>query len=261
MLGAKFFYGGFESLYGEIAPVSVRRVPRVHNHMIRYATEFEIHLQGSICINGSDPVSKNDPALVASRISQIDAAFTLDYQDWGFIVYDSNNNPIKVHEVKTNDPFNLSGNRLKRFAWRADAGPVELVNTRSFDIVLGATFESVYSNKIFGQQQLEYYGTGGPKYEWTKLFTGTWVRREVEASTFQVIMQSGEIHYWLPGGPLPTPITSLATFEDEEQRYISKLTPTFFGNYPNPQYRLFKRSYRFVYKLPPNYAVDPEVFL
>lgn len=257
----EFYYGGFTFNPGEVTPVKVHKRTHQTNRNCRYITTYTHHHQGVLTF---PPDSINaTSADIASRITAIENALLFDYEDWGYNVYDPDDNPIVVHEMQNDDEYNLSGNRIVEFSWRNDIGPMELANggSRSFDLVLASTWESAYANLIDGEETFEFIGSGGPVYEWIQLFSGDFVRKQVAASTWQTIVQVGFVTYMRAYGPQPAPPIALASFEDERSRIIKKHTPIFWGNYKDPKYRVYRTDYQFVYRLPPNYALEPAVFM
>lgn len=251
-LAPKFFYGGYQFNHGEISPTLVRRRSIRSARNVKYQTEFSMQAEGTLCFpDGTQPDD------IAARINEIELAFQEDYQDWGFIIYDESDAPSEVHKVENADAFNLSGNKVDEFAWRSTAGATELANTRSFQVTLSAIFESAYSNILDRQETLTFHGTGGPIYEVVPLFNGTFVRKQVAASTCQILTQTGYIDSLAVRGAVPTPIASLAALEMQHLRVIGKPRPKFMGNYENPTFRCYRWDYRFVYKMPPNYSLNP----
>lgn len=259
-LAPQFFYGGFTFDKGEVCPVAVQKRPLWSKDNRRYATEYIFQGKGELTFPSHMPT---DHTIVAGRVAAVEAAFLQDFQDWGFIIFDANGTPSRVHEVKNNDQYNISGNRILQFRWTQDAGPTEMYNARSFEFVLMARMEAAYQNKIDGDEVLEFYGDGGSKYRWSKLFTGQWVKTKIVDQTWQTIVQKGYVTYLRPFGPLPQPHPLLAAFEDTPARRIIKSTPKWQGNYLNPtnSYRCYTYTYQFLFRLPPNFAINPEVFL
>ncbi len=259
MTAPRFFIGDYLFQHGEVTPVVVRTRPNHHHRMIRYTTDYTMQLAGSIYLPGNPTA---DPGAIASRVAEIDnVMLNGEYKDIGFIVYDLDGNPVRVHEIKTSDSFNLSGNRLLNFEWRADEGSIELSSTRSFSFVFNATFESAYDNKIDGEEKFYYLGTGNKRYEFRERFQGTRGKKEVAAAMRQLVVQEGWRLYMRGPAPRPDPHPLLADHEDQSKRQVIVSTPTFFGNYRSPQYRLYYLQYRFVYNLPAGVTLDPAVFL
>lgn len=232
-------YGGFTHPANEVYPRAIEARPLVTNDGIRWGTALRYEIAGDLCADPSTPL---DLAGVNTRVAQLENAYKNDYQDFGFLIDGAPSN----HYVLTNDPENLSGNKVlsRGFPHR---GPNELANNRSFTVTLGATFQEAYSQILLYSERVSQRGTGGTRWTLRPRFSGIPERTDIHDNTRIEMIQQGVI-IGLNARPQP-PAPYWPSDEVEEDRYVEQFSPRFHGhlNFDRPTHFELRYRYRFLF--------------
>jgi hypothetical protein len=195
-------YGSYAHPSAEVNLAKMSVANRLSPRGKRIETEITMHLYGQFC---EDSTSE-----VMTRIDELIAAYTDDYQDAGLYLDDGT---LTRHTLTNYD--SISGVRVMHRSW--DGNPDELATTRTFDIVLAATYPDVESQLIQWEETIEVTGTTGPAFEIVPTFFGP-LAVQTALRTPQYIVQSGSAightAYVEPPGPI------FPAFEHQERRNI-----------------------------------------
>lgn len=228
--GMSFYYGNYIHKTNEVVPLSVQQKYLRTHRGIRWAVQVELHIGGDFVPD--DPSAEMSPEDVTARILALDEAYRNDYQDCGFLM----DGQLTPHYMLNNDPYNLSGNQIIYRSWD-NVLPTEYANTRSFKIIISATYLFDYSGVMYFSQKVTKNGDGGP----------TWVLRntadgpkkvEVLPQSKVFHIQSGTVIGNIERLPPPPPLWPLE--EHRDMRRVSYTSPVFLGDpssRPGTQYR------------------------
>jgi hypothetical protein len=162
-----------------------------------------LHLYGQFC--------EDSQADVLTRIDELINAYSFDYVDAGLYLDDG----VTLTKHKLVNADSVSGVRVLHRSW--DGSPEELATTRTFDIVLQATYPDTETQLVAWQETVEILGTTGPRYDIVDTYFGP-LAIQTAAATAQRIVQSGSSvgysGYVLPPPPL------YPTFEHVDRRTV-----------------------------------------
>ena len=236
--GLKFFYGDYEHLVGEVYPAKIEVIPKFSPDGVRWATQYTFRLKGTFV----DVEPELDPSGVDTKIGTILNAYKDDYKDCGFKLPDGT---LTKHYMKSNDQYNLSGNRVVYRSWDHES-PTEFANTRSFSIGIGSLWRNSYDNILSWTEATEKTGTGGPIREVRTTWNGTPYMYTIANRSKVTHVQQGEIV------SLDTWATPPAPYWPNEElvhlRVIQQNSPKFWGDpsYTKPTH--FVTRYKYIFQ-------------
>jgi len=234
--GLIFYYGGYQHPAGEVYPAKIEVVPQFTADGVRWANQYTWRLKGDFF---GDP--ELDASDVTSRISGLVSAYKDDYRDCGFLLPDGSQS---AHYMKTNDQFNLSGNRVVYRSWDNET-PTEYANTRSFSIGISSLWQDSYDNILGWTESTERTGTGGPIKEARATWRGEPYMYTVANKSKVTHVQQGEIV------SLQTWATPPEPYWPEEElvhlRVIQQNSPKYWGSpgYGKPTHFVLRYKYIF----------------
>ena len=191
-----FEYGSYKHPAGEVYPKRIELIPQVSEQGFRWASKYRMQIGGNFCDDVGTPLT---PALVNTKISQLEAAYVNDYQDFGFRFVGTD---VKTpHYVNTNDVNNLSGNKIVSASWDYES-PAEYANTRTFTIELEAIIKQSYSNILAFHETVSEHGDGGADWTFRTRWQGLPIREEISQYTPVELVQEGMV-VGLSSHPMP----------------------------------------------------------
>lgn len=224
MGGLAAFYGSYQFPAGEAYPKLIEAVPVLSDRGIRWATDYRMTIEGSFCADPSTPLT---PALIDTKISQLDAAFQQDYKDFGFLRSSGEEWVPTSHYMRNDSDFNLSGNKVLRRGWLYQT-PTEFANTRTYNVTVGARYRESYSSIVSMRETVAFYGTGGPDWVYRETWQTAPQRDDLNQHTVVHVVQTGT-KITLDPFPLPNP----PMFPDEERqkmRVVQRISPNNHGS-------------------------------
>jgi hypothetical protein len=228
MSGLKAFYGNYTHEAGEVYPRLIEAVPVLSDRGRRWATDFRLTVEGQFC---ADPRTPLTPATINSKITALDAAYQLDYKDFGFLMKSGDSWVPTAHYMRNDSDFNLSGNKVLRRSW-VHREPTEFANTRTYNVTVGARFRESYSSLVEFKEMFEFRGNGGPEWVMRETWQGAPVRDNLTERTPVHVIQSG-FKVTLDPFPLPNPPWFFDNAKGTRQSII-RFSPTSHGsNLPN----------------------------
>ena len=236
--GLKFFYGGYEHLVGEVYPAKIEIIPKFTNEGLRWATQYTFRLQGSFV----DVEPELSPSGVDSKIGTIIDAYKDDYKDCGFKLPDGS---LTNHYMKSNDQYNLSGNRVVYRSWD-HAVPTEFANTRSFSIGITSLWMNSIDNILSWTESVEKTGTGGPIREVRTTWGGQPYMYTIALQSKVTHVQQGEI---ISLGTWATPPDPYWPNEElVHLRVIQQNSPKFWGDPTFTKPTHFVMRYKYIFQ-------------
>lgn len=235
--GLKFFYGNYEHLTGEVYPAKIEVIPKFSPDGVRWATQYTFRLAG----NFVDVEPELDASGVNTKIGTILNAYKDDYKDCGFKLADGS---LTNHYMKSNDQYNLSGNRIVYRSWDHSL-PTEFANTRSFSVGITSLWRNSYDNILSWNESTEKTGTGGPIREVRTTWNGTPYMYTIANQSKVTHVQQGEIISLDDWATPPAPY-----WPNEELvhlRVIQQNSPKFWGDpsYTKPTHFVLRYKYIF----------------
>lgn len=235
--GLKFFYGDYEHLVGEVYPAKIEVIPRFTPEGLRWASQWTYRLKG----NFVDVNPELSPTGVNTKIGQIYDAYKDNYKDCGFRLPDGS---LTKHYMKSNDQYNLSGNRLVYRSWDHQT-PTEFANTRSFSIGISSLWRDSIDPIISWTESTERTGTGGPIREVRTTWNGTPYMYTIAKQSKVTHIQQGEVVSLDDWARAPLPY-----WPDEELvhlRVIQRSSPKYHGdpNFSKPTHFVLRYKYIF----------------
>jgi len=203
-------YGSF-SLLGYEASLSVRV------EAVRSSLGFNTTRMVRFDIDGE--LVNTDQYAVTTRLSAIQSAFNIDYQDIG--LYHDNNSPT-VH-VLANGGDNLTGNKVL-YAEYPQTKDGEYVTGRKFKIGIGAEIYASETNILEYKDTITYKGNGGPVWKWIDNPWWGYYPVMVAPRSLQTITHEGYVVGMLGYELPPTPFFS-PPFEDNVKRVVQFIGP------------------------------------
>ena len=235
--GLVFYYGAYQHLPGEVYPAKIEMIPQFSPDGVRWGRQYTWRLKGSF-VNVSPELSASE---VSGRMAAMRDAYKEDYQDCGFLLPDGS---LSSHYMKSNDQFNLSGNRVVYRSWDQEL-PTELANTRSFSIGISSLWRDSYDNIISWTESTEKTGTGGPIERIRTTWNGTPYKYRVANRSKVVHVQQGEVVSFDDWVTPPEPYWP----EEELQhlRVIQQSSPKHHGfpGYSKPTHFVLRYKYIF----------------
>lgn len=242
--GMQFFYGSYTHPKGEVYPAGFEYIPHYSPDGFKWATTVRMHARGELLSTTSTELTV---ANVSTRIAEIDTAYNKNYKDFGFKLDDGTDSK---HIVRSNDTFNLSGNRVKSRSWdNRSMGPwgnTEYANTRSFSITLEALFLTAESNILSWKEATEKTGTGGPVWRIRNTWNGVPYKYQISAKSKVVHVTQGEI-VSLNGWATP-PAPYWPNEELEEFRVINYHAPAHHGDLQTRKPTHYRMQYKYVFQ-------------
>jgi len=235
--GLQFFYGSYNHLPGEVYPAKIEVIPKFSPDNVRWATQYTFRIKG----NFVDVEPELDAAGVNTKIGGMLKAYADDYKDCGFKLADGT---LTNHYMKSNDTYNLSGNRVVYRSWDHDT-PTEFANTRSFSIGISSLWRNSYDNILSWTESTEKTGTGGPIREVRSTWNGTPYMYTIANRSKVTHVQQGEIVSLDDWATPPAPY-----WPNEELvhlRVIQQNSPKFWGDpsYSKPTHFVLRYKYIF----------------
>lgn len=229
-------YGSYAHTREQASLMSLTVRPLLSERGFRKSIIAEATVHGEFIIGAGD-----DQYDISTLISGLEAAFSVDGQDWG--LYHDDNTPTP-HFLDSDHPDSLTGNQVVMKSFPANHGG-EYATGREFAYTIRNEFMSAESLILEYQETISHQGTAGPRVEWTEFRTGPPLYRVQSEQSIQTIRQSGyavTIGTYLDPPPpiLPPP------YELQHLRTISRTTPTRF-----PQgFMGYKIHWDYVYNTP-----------
>lgn len=218
--GLIWYYGNYEHPPGEVYPQKIEVRPLSSDRGLRWAYIVRTQVAGSF-VNQSPEL---DAAGVNSRIATMEQAYRYDYQDYGFKL---SNGALTQHHLNTDDPFNLSGNKIVHRSWD-NMWPTEFANTRSFTVTLESIIQQSEHRILFFSETTQRIGNGGPTWRLYNQWNGTPVREEITNTSKVYHVQRGTIvglDTW------PTPPDPWWPLEEQQwRRTITQASPRLHGH-------------------------------
>ena len=183
-------WGAYSHPSGEVNLAKMSITHNLSPRGLKMERVERMHLYGQFC---EDSTSE-----VMTRIDELIAAYSVDYQDGGLYLDDGT--PTR-HLIQNGE--SISGSHVIHRSW--DGGPDELATTRTFDIIIETVYPDVESQLIYWEESVRVVGTGGPKFEVTDTWNGP-LYTQVAANTKQSIIQSGKAVGWSAYVEPPAPI-------------------------------------------------------
>jgi hypothetical protein len=252
--GMIFQYGDYQHEKGEVYPQKIEIRPLLTEDGVRWASDYRMSLAGSF-VNQSPEL---DAAGVNTKIGEIEEAYRFDYKDAKFLLPDGVTET--EHRMISDDPFNLSGNRIINFSWD-NRYPTEFANTRSFSVTIQARFLQSYSSILYFHETVQRIGTGGPMWRIYNRWDGTPFKEFISTESKVYHVQRGIIigqSAWLPA---PEPY-----WPDDEQvwrRSITQASPKFHGDLSFIKGTHYAKSYAYFFERvgPDETFVQPPFFI
>lgn len=243
-----FEYGSFKHPAGEVYPRRIELIPQHTPQGFRWASLYRMVVGGNFCSDIGTPLT---PATVATRVSELEAAYVGDYNDFGFRFVGTN---VKTpHYIETNAAGNLSGNKVISASWDYMT-PAEFANTRTFEIQLEALILQAFSNIVEFQETVAEIGTGGPDWTYRARYQGYPVREDITQYTPVELVQKGTVT-GISSHPQP-PAPWWPADEHGPSRVIVRHTPKVFGHPSNARAVLYTTEYKYHFRraVPTNYT-------
>lgn len=238
--GIYFFYGDFNHRIGECYPRKIEIRPEFSRDGVRWASEHRMEIGGDLVAEDGGPLSK---AQLKTRIEELDAAYSEDYKDCGWRRAD---NTLTPHVMLTNDLASLSGNQVIHKSWD-NALPTELVNTRSFSVVIRNLFLNTYSPILSFRERVQQFGTGGPIWRKYNLWNGAPYKELLTFSSKVRYVQEGSVVGLTGYEALPEP-----WWPNDEQtwrRIITSTSPQFHGHPAFAKGTHYVKTYAYFFEL------------
>lgn len=247
MAGVVFYHGAFTHRPCEVYPKLFRIENMRGANGITWAKKYVLEIGGDLVGPDGQELEANE---VVERIAILDAAYANEHQNCGFIMQDGT---TTTHTLLTNDPLNLTGNRIVYRSWE-HLHPGELANTRSFAVRFEAYFRQ-NSNSVFSYvERTRKIGNGGPEWKLYVAANGTIQKEFIKALTKVVHITSGEVVSGIPLGP-PPPLWPLE--EQTWRRVVDVGTPVDHGH-PTPKFTHYKTKWTYHFeRLGPSPIVSP----
>lgn len=242
----KFFYGDFVHEKDEVYPYMIRYETVNNDRNIPWYLNATMIVKGSLC-------GCNSQQDLNAKIDELNDAYKGHYKDAGFLL---DNGDIGEHYFRSDDTFNLTGNRVAYRSWD-DVEPTELANVRSYTIAIEAKFETSYTSILDLQETVVVRGNSDPH---TRRFTdwnGNLIKQQQYGSAGPVVVeQTGFlVSKDIAGFSIPGPW--YPNHENKRRRVISRTSGKSWGSiHGSPGYG-FKASWHYVMELPSNESQEP----
>lgn len=185
-----FTYGAYQHPNAEVNLAKMSIAYRMSPRGRRMERVDTMHLFGQFC--------EDSTAEVMARIDELINAYSFDYNDAGLYLDDGT---ATRHKLVNTD--SISGVRVLHRSW--DGSPEELATTRTFDIVLQATYPDNETQLLEWNETVETVGTGGPRFDVVDTYFGPYAQL-VAQSTAQRIVQSGSAVGYTAYVDFPAPL-------------------------------------------------------
>lgn len=159
-----FYWGDYVHPPGEVQPARIHSRALRNSRNQKWATEHRMIIQGEFLNADGTPL---DQSQISDRIEELEYEYSQDYRDCGFLI----GNVRTPHWIRNRHPRNLSGNIVVEKSWD-NRLPIEYATTRSFWIVIQATFLEVTSGVIDFGETVSRFGGGGPDWKLYNTVTG-----------------------------------------------------------------------------------------
>jgi hypothetical protein len=247
---SKFFYGSFVHEFGEVYPQEISLRTINNNRNIPWYIEAKMMVRGQVC--------RCTQAELNTRIDQINDAYKFHFKDAGFFLADGTT--ISEHYFRTDDPLNLTGNRVSYFSWD-NVEQSEMVNVRSFTAIIEAKFESSYTSLLDLKESITMRGTNEPSIRAVPTWNGGILFQQQYGTSGPVeVTQQGTLVGTVPGFALPRPW--FPVFENKKYRVITRHSGVPWGS-PHgaaPTHSSYAASYRYVMEIPSPFARTPNLW-
>lgn len=235
-----FEYGSYKHPAGEVYPRRIELIPERSDRGYRYAARYRMQVAGNFCSDIGTPLTPSD---INTKIAAFEAAYTNDYQDFGFRFVGTD--AKTPHYIETNASGNLSGNRITNVSWDYQT-QAEFANTRTFQIDLEAIILQSYSNIISFSEVVSEFGDGGADWTYDARWLGYPVRENICQYTPVRLIQKGTV-VGLLSHPMPNP----PWWPDDEHgpsRIITRHYPEVFGHPSNSKAVFYRTSYHYEFR-------------
>lgn len=211
-------YGGYTHALNE-ASISINKVPVMAATGIRLGYTETWDIQGELFAD--------DITALSTMITELEIAYATDGYDLVLL----QNDGVTLTPHRLISAFSQNGVRIQDFSYPEGRGGAELNTQRTYRIRASATFilSTGYSFTNWNQQ-INYLGTGGPRYVVREYRNGPPILQKVSEATPCYATQSGSLESTISGVGPPPPILP---GEDEPNRSITYSTrtgtPNLFG--------------------------------
>lgn len=209
MSGPLYFrYGGYTHAAGEITmqiSLGTSYSPRGEPML----TQIKWTIDGVLLANTTADL------IVAMR--RLEAAYALQGQD--AVLYMASGGTV-VHALR--NAGSLGGVRSMGISYPVGEG-VELVESRTYSVVLEADYEFAGTGLLEFNETLSFEGTCGPQYVYLQVLNGAPEKQQVRKQTTQRATQSGSAVGYTSRPTPPAPLWP--SDEHEEMRRISPTSP------------------------------------
>lgn len=242
----KFFYGNYVHEQDEVYPHLIRYETVNNGRNIPWYLNAVMVVKGSLC-GCTTQADLND------KIDALNDAYKYHYKDAGFLL---NNGTIGEHYFRSDDQFNLTGNRVAFRSWD-NVEPTELANVRSYTIAIEAKFETSYTSILDLQETITVQGSLDPHTRRYSDWSGNMIGQQIYGSSGPLrVTQSGFIiSKDIAGFALPGPW--YPNHENKRQRVISRTSGKSWGSaHGRPGYG-YRGAWRYVMEIPSENDQEP----
>lgn len=244
-------YGNHQHPDGEVMVKRFEATPRYSPHNDLWATLFKAHLvielqhtaaeNAAISAEPDVAVRKTlRQTYINAKVNQLIDVYSQDYQNCGLYLDDD----TKTRHSLTNGN-SISGTRVLYRSWDKDGGD-EFATVRSAYVIVGALYETAYTQIYNYQEDLDFIGTGGRDFEMVQNQTGLPTDQIIFEKTSQTVIQYGSIvglSTWIIGN-IPPPLFPVR--EHGRRRVENWESPKWQGN----AHKLFGNRWRYVMEFP-----------
>lgn len=157
-----FKYGSYQHGDNEVMLARYEVFPVRSNLGIRTSTIFSMNVFGELQVTTPNATKSQAQDELSTKITDLIAAYSVDYQDAGFYKDDGVATP---HVLINNHADNITGNIVTRRNWPI-GDRAEYASKRSYSISIQAEFRNSYSQVVEYSDSIVRTGDGGSIIRW-----------------------------------------------------------------------------------------------